>query len=164
MTCVAEPALLVRRRPDGRGDRFRAQWGGSEAALSAVLEAGQPPRRVADWEPSRRAARRSEWLAELDHLRLSAVYLRDCDRTSVYLPLWFGLPTAGLDADPDAGALARVRSLADARRVREDWRELKGRAGDAVSAGWLPLAAVPLVLRWALADRDTLEGVPPPGS
>mgnify|MGYP000506426488 CR=1 FL=1 len=164
VTRVAEPGLLVRRRPDGREDCFRAQWGGSEAALSAVLEAGQPPRRVADWELSGRAVPRSMWLAELDSLRLSAVYLADGDQASVYLPLWFGLPAAGLDADPGAGALVRVRSLADARTLRHDWRELKGRAGDAVSAGWLPLAAVPTVLRESLADRDTLEGVPPPGS
>jgi hypothetical protein len=162
VTRVAEPALLVRRRPDGREDCFRAQWGGSEAALSAVLEAGQPPRRVAGWEPSRRAVPRSAWLADLDCLRLSAVYLEDGDRASVYLPLWFGLPAAGLDADPDAGALARVRSLADARKLRHDWRELKGRVGDAVSAGRLPLAAVPLVLRGALVGRETLDGVPPP--
>ena len=162
MTRVAEPGLLVRRRPDGREDCLQAQWGGSEAALAAVLEAGQPPRRVADWELSRRAARRSEWLVELDYLRLSAVYLQDCDRTSVYLPLWFGVPTAGLDADPDAGVLARVQSLSDARRVREDWRTLKGQVGDAVAARGLPLATVPLALREALANRETLDGLPPP--
>lgn len=162
MTRVAEPGLLVRRRSDGREDCFRAQWGGSEAALSAVLEVGRSPRRVADWEPSCRAVRRSEWLAELDYLRLSAVYLRDGDRTRVYLPLWFGVPTAGLDANPDAGALVRVRSLSDARRLREDWRTLRGEFGDAVAAGRLPLAAVPLVLREALTNRETLDGLPPP--
>lgn len=162
MTRVAEPGLLVRRRPDGREDCFRAQWGGSEAALSAVLEAGQPPRRVADWKLSRRAARRFGWLTGLDHLRLSAVYLQDGDRTSVYLPLWFGVPTAGLSAAPDAGALVRVRSLSDARRLREDWRTLKGGLGDAVATGRLPLAALPVVLRAALAGRETLEGIPPP--
>lgn len=162
MTCVAEPGLLVRRRPDGREDCLRAQWGGSETALSAVLEADQPPQRVADWDPSGRAVPRSAWLAELDSLRLSAVYLQNGDRTKVYLPLWFGVPTAGLDADPEAGALVRVRSLAEARRLREGWRTLKGELGDAVAAGRLPLAAVPLVLRGALADRETLDGLPPP--
>lgn len=162
MTRVAEPALLVWRRPDGREDCFRAQWGGSEAALSAVLEASQPPRRVADWELSRRAVSRSDWLATLDCLRLSAVYLEDCDRSSVYLPLWFGIPAAGLVADPDAGALVRVRSLSAVHRIREDWRALKGELGESIAAGRLPTAAAPLVLRGVVADRETLDGVPPP--
>lgn len=159
MTRVAEPGLLVRRQPDGREDCFRAQWGGSEAALSAVLDAGQPPHRVADWELSRRDVSHRDWLAGLDYLRLSAVYLQDRDRTGVYLPLWFGTPTAGLSAAPEAGTLVRVRSLADARKLRHDWRELKGRVGDALSAGWLPLAAVPLVFRAALTGRETLGGL-----
>lgn len=163
MTRVAEPGLLVWRRPDGREDCLQAQWGGSEAALAAVLEAGRPPRRVADWELSRRAVPRSEWLADLDYLRLSAVYLQGDDGTRVYLPLWVGIPAAGLDANPGAGALVRVRSLADVRRLREGWRVLKGELGDAVAAGDLPLAAVPLALRGAVADRETLDGVPPPG-
>ena len=159
---VAEPALLVRRRPDGREDCLQSQWGGSEAALSAVLEAGKPPSRVADWELSRRAVPRSAWLTALDYLRLSAVYLTGGDRTRVYLPLWVGVATAGLSADPVAGALVRVRALPEVRRLRREWRTLKGELGDAVAAGRLPLAAVPLVLRGALAGRETLDGVPPP--
>jgi len=127
-----------------------------------VLEAGQPPDRVADWALSRRAVLRSTWLADLDYLRLSAAYLQGDDGTRVYLSLWVGLPAAGLSADPGAGTLVRVRSLAEARRLREDWRALKGELGDAVAAGHLPLAAAPLVLREALADRETLDGVPPP--
>ncbi len=159
---MAEPALLVWRRPDGREDCFRAQWGGSETALSAVLEAGQPPRRVVDWELSRRAVSRSDWLADLDRLRLSAVYLQGCDRSRVYLPLWFGVPAAGLSADPEAGALVRVRSLSAVQRVRGDWRVLRGKLGASIAAGRLPIAAVPLVLRGVVADRETLDGVPPP--
>ncbi|MEF8888200.1 MAG: hypothetical protein V5A30_10365 [Haloarculaceae archaeon] len=159
---MAEPGLLVRRRPDGREDCFQAQWGGSEPVLSAVLEAGRPPRRVADWDPFCRAVRRAEWLADLDYLRLSTVYIQAGDRTSVYLPLWFGLPAAGLSADPEAGALVRVRSLADARRVREDWRTLKGELGDAIAGERLPLATVPVVLHEALINRETLDGLPPP--
>jgi hypothetical protein len=159
---VAEPGLLVRRRPDGREDCFRAQWGGSEAALSAVLGADQPPRRVADWALSRRAVSRPAWLAALDHRRLSAVYLCDRARHRVYLPLWAGVPTAGLSADPRAGVLVRVRSLSGVRQLRADWRSLKGELGDAVTAGRLPLAAVPVTLRRVLVDRETLAGVPPP--
>jgi hypothetical protein len=162
VTRVAEPGLLVRRRPDGREDCFRAQWGGREAALSAVLEGDQPPRRVADWALSRRAVSRPAWLAALDHRRVSAVYLRDRARHRVYLPLWVGVPTAGLSADPRAGALARVRSVSDVRQLRTDWRSLRGELGDAVAAGQLPLVAVPVTLRAVLADRETLAGVPPP--
>lgn len=162
MTGVAEPGLLVRRRPDGREDCFRAQWGGSEAALSAVLDTHRSPRRVADWVPARAAVSRPAWLASLDHRRLSAVYLRDRARHRVYLPLWAGVPTAGLSADPRAGALVRVRSLSGVRQLRADWRSLKGELGDAVTAGRLPLAAVPVTLRGVLADRETLAGVPPP--
>ena len=156
MTGVAVPGLLVRVR-DGRVDCLHAQWGGSDAAIGAVLDGGQPVEAVADWQPAGRKPSLSACLADLDSLRLSAVYLQD-GATRVYRPLWFGLPTAGLVAEPTAGVLVRVRSLADARRLRHDWRTLKGLVAEAVTAGRLPLPVVPLVLRAALAGRETLGG------
>ena len=157
MSDVAEPGLLVRARADGREDCLRAQWGGSDRVLAAVLDRGVAVPLAADWTLARRAVSRSVWLADLDCLRLSAVYLED-DRTRTFLPLWAGLPTAGVGVDPRAGPLVRVRSLGQARHLRRRWRRLKGGLAEAVADGRLPFAAVPLAFRGALVGHETLDG------
>lgn len=150
---MAEPGLLARRRAGGDA-LSRSRWGGSDGALAAAFVGPDRLLAAADWQPAGRAPRR-EWVPAVDCLRTAAVYVLD-DRMRVYLPLWAGLPTAGLEADPQDGALVRVRSLADARALRRGWRRLKGALAGAVRAGECPPAAAPFVLAGALAGREVL--------
>lgn len=161
MAAVAEPGLLAVARPDGRDDLFRARWAGSDATLAALVGAtAREALAAAPWTPAGRAVLRGAWLARLDYLRTAAVYVCAPAGVEVYLSLWVGLPTVGLGADPAAGLLVRVDSLADARTLRRRWRRLKGAVADAVAAGTVPLPAVPACLLWGLEGRARL-GSPP---
>ena len=155
---MAEPGLLARPRSDGHDALFRSQWGGSETTLRAVLAAGGPERALstADWQPAGRAPRPA-WVGDLDCLRTTAVYVLGAVPRA-YLPLWAGLPTAGLAADPTAGAPVRVCSAREAHLLRRDWRRLKRGVADAVRAEDLSLPAAVLLLRGVLAARETLAG------
>jgi len=153
---VAEPGLLARPRPDGHDDLFRAQWGGRGATLQAVLAAPGRALSVADWEAAGHRPR-AAWVGDVDHLRTAAVYVLG-PVPRAYVPLWAGLPTAGLTADPDAGAAVRVCSAAEARRLRADWGDLKAAAGEALRAGVTAPPAVTRLLRRVLVARETLAG------
>lgn len=151
---MAERGRLACERTDGYVDVFRAHWGGSATALARVV-AG-PPRaafRVADWRVHRRAVARQTVLDTLDYLSTAALYRIGPDGTSAALPLWFGLP--GIErADPGLGALVGVRSLPDARHLRQCWRTLKGAVADAVLAGRLSPFGALLTLVVALRSRE----------
>lgn len=151
---MAERGRLACERPDGLVDVFRARWGGSDAALARVV-AG-PPRAafvVADWRVHCRGITRQTVLDRLDYLSTAALYWVRPDGVSVALPLWFGLP--GFErADPGLGAVVGVRSLPDARRLRQCWRALKGAVADELLARRLPPAGAPVALLGALRGRE----------
>lgn len=155
---MAERAVLARRRPDRRYDVLDARWGATDRVLAAVDD-GVPPGLVAglDWHRRSDPLSFRRLVATLDYLSTGLLYRVDRDDTTVFLPVWFGLPLADTLADPTAGALVAVDSLADARTLRVAFRTLKGAVADALLAGALAAPAVPIVVRSAIGALDGRE-------
>lgn len=155
---MAERALLVTERRDGGCALATSRWGGTDDALAAVC-AGTDPGVLpgVSWSSDGRQPRFSSVVATLDFLSTEVLYrVRDGD-TTVYLPVWFGLPLSDRVAAPTVGALVAVESLADARTLRRQFRRLKGALADAVSTGRLPASSPPLVLAAAIANLTDRE-------
>lgn len=153
---MAERALLVCERADGRCDTFGARWAGDRVDRLV----GRSPRAVlaaVDPRPRKRGRRFQAVVDELDYLGTAAVYHARPTGTVAYLPLWFGLPTAGLVAEPRCGVLVPVCSDAGAGRLRRWWRALRGALADALRAGRVPPGTAPVALLAALADRPTVR-------
>lgn len=155
---MAERAVLIDRRTDDRYDVASSRWGGTDRALAAVC-AGTSPRALPDvsWADRREVAGFTTLLATFDILSTAALYRVRRDRTTVFLPLWFGLPLPTARPSPRVGALVAVGSLHDARRLRVGFRALRGTLADALTAGTLPATVAPAVLRAAIARLDGRE-------
>lgn len=154
---VGERGLAVRGRPDGRYDVYTSQWGGSDGALASVTR-GRSPLAVPgiDWRRRPEPVEFDPFVASLDYLSTAMVY-REHGATTAFLPLWFGLPLADHVATSTAGVLVAVRSVAEARSLRQWFRRLKGRLADALITGHLPLSAAPLVLLAAARNLHPRE-------
>lgn len=158
MSVVAERALLACEQADGNYAVATARWGGTDRALAAVC-AGTPPSELSDvsWSFQHSADNFSAVVVALDALTTEVCYRVTPSSTTVFLPLWFGLPLAATTARPGIGALVAVESLVDARTVRHWFRTLKGRVADAVTTGTLPASTAPLVLLAAVVGLSTRE-------
>lgn len=140
-----------------------AHWGGTDAAVAAVC-AGTPPDSLpaVEWQSTGTTPGFGTAVASLDFLTTATVY-RVRETTTVFLSLWFGLPLATAMASPAVGALVAIDSLAEARRLRRQFRTLKNTLADALVAGYLPAPAVPSALRGAIAmltGRERYLSVP----
>lgn len=152
MTTVSERGTLVCRRPDGTVDLFRARRGGDDGVLRRAI--GTSPRTVTglvDWRIERRGLPVEAVAEAVDYLATDVVYWTGLGGTTVFLPLWFGLP--GWRADPGLGAMVPVGSLPGARRMRRTWRGLRGALAGAIETGRLPAVAAPAVLVASLPRR-----------
>ena len=110
MGAVGERALAVVRTGSGF-ERYHAQWGGDR--LGQVL-AGPPEEALralatVAWQPRGSSERPFD---RLDYLGTDVMYLVS-GRVTVLLPVW-----AGFGADPTAGVLVRVETVAGCRAVR----------------------------------------------
>jgi hypothetical protein len=154
---VAERAVLARSRNDGRYDLAAARWGGTDRALGRVC-AGTAPGSLpgVSWQDGPTLGfvrlRRS-----LDYLSTAALYRVRPAGTTAFLPLWFGLGLPSARPSATIGALVAVASLPDARRLRSQFRALKGRLVDALASGTLPATAAPGVLVAAVAGLEARE-------
>lgn len=155
---MAERAVLTRRRPDRRYDVLDARWGATDRALAAV-DSGVPPELVEgiDWHRRPDPLPFRRLVATLDYLSTELVYRTDRGDTTVFLPVWFGLPLADTLADPTAGALVSVESLTDVRTLRAGFRTLKAGVADALLAGTLAAPAAPLVICAAIGALSGRE-------
>jgi len=156
-TGVAERALLVGADAGNRWAIALAQWGGTDRAIAAVCR-GTPPTALPDcvWQSRGEAATFHHVLSHLDYLGTAAVYRVGEQQSgpqavTVFCPLWFGLPLAEVTATPHVGGLVAVDSLADLRRLRRQFRDLKGLVADAVRSGLLSPAAAVTTLYRAIA-------------
>lgn len=168
MNGVAERALLARERDDGRYDLSAAQWGGTNRALAAVFD-GTSPVDVTGiaWHSLDRTVGFSTLVDGLDYLMTEVLYRVRTSETTVFLPLWFGLPVPDARPSPTSGAVVAVTSLRDANLVRVRFRTLKGALADAIAGGTLPVTAAPFVLRGAIAaceDREFHVASPRPST
>jgi hypothetical protein len=136
---------------------YASQWGGSDRVLASVTR-GRSPLAVSgiDWRRRPEPVEFDRFVASLDYLSTAMVY-REHGATTAFLPLWFGLPLADHVAPPTAGTLVAVRSVPEARALRQWFRRLKGRLADALLTGHLPLSAAPLVLSAAVLSLRPRE-------
>lgn len=155
---MAERAVLIDRRTDGRYAVASSRWGGTDRALAAVC-AGTTPRALpgVSWADRPAPAGFGTLLAAFDLLSTAVLYRVRRGETTVFRPLWFGLPLPTASPSPGVGALVAVGSLHDARKVRVGFRALKGTLADALTAGIIPVTAAPAVLRAAVARLDGRE-------
>lgn len=138
MTVVSERAIFVRETGTGEFDRYVCQWGGTDRALRAVL-AGTAPREVPGLHWQQTAPVDSSAIADsTDYLGSAALYRETAAGMTVFLPLWFGLPFQTEPAEPTAGALVSVQSVADRRVLRSWFRQFKGVLGEGRRDGILP--------------------------
>lgn len=155
---MAEQAVLARRRQSGRYDLYRSQWAGTNEALIAVSNGKSPT--VLDgveWSSYRSDVMFREVVGSLDYLSTALCY-RVGAETTIFLGLWFGLPLPDESATRTAGALVSIDSLADARRLRVQFRTLKKALADGLVAGTVPTSAAPLALSaWVTgqSERET---------
>lgn len=155
---MAERAILAVGRPDGRCAVATSRWGGTDRALAAVC-AGTEPSGLpgVSWTYRESAPDFVSLATHLDYLSTAALYRTCGGETTVFLPLWFGLPLADLSPSPTAGALVAVDSVSDARTLRRQFRRLKGHLADAVVAGHAPVPVAVYGL-WSgvagLSDRE----------
>jgi len=153
---MGERAVLVQRQESGGWTVYRSQWGGTEWALSAVCAGVAPSDLPVSWEYERSIDRFIRAVASLDYLGTELLY-REGEGHGAFLALWFGLPVSGGECSQGSGAAVEVRSLQDARKLREDFREFKGWLADALESGNLPAAAAPFALLGGvcqLRDRE----------
>jgi hypothetical protein len=163
---MAQRAVLACRRENGRYGCYRSRWGGTDRALAAVCAGTSPTDLPVAWDHNRETAGLAGVVSGFDYLSAEALFREDSGETTVFLPLWFGLPLPDTDPSPRSGALVEVASLGDAGLLRERVRELKVTIADALAADTLPWAAAPAVLRGAIAGLDGREryvAVPPGG-
>jgi len=154
---MGERALFARERDDGRFEVAVSQWGGSDRALAAVF-AGRTPDVIPgiSWE-TRGPTRFAVLVERVDYLVTAALYrVRGVD-TTVFLPVWFGLPLRDASTDPGVGALVAVDSLSELRQLRTYVRDLKGTLTDAVRAGYVPASVAPAVFRRVVAALEGRE-------
>lgn len=113
MGAVGERALAAVRTESGV-ERYHAHWGGGDDRLGRVL-AGPPDAALralatAAWQPRGSAEGPFD---RLDYLGTDVVYLVSGRGVTVLLPVW-----AGFGADPTAGVLVRVETVAGCRALR----------------------------------------------
>ncbi len=154
---MAERAVLACEREDGRYAVFRSRWGGTDRALGVVCAGISPGSLPVSWEPTRVESDFPSSVEGFDFLGIEACYRDRRGKTTPFVSLWFGLPLTPIRANPGTGALVEVRSVDDARQVREAFRRLKGRLADALVAGHCPATVAPVALRSALAALDGRE-------
>ena len=148
---MAERAILARERGDGRYAVSRSRWGGTDRALTAVCAGSVPSSLPVRWEFEHLADDFRALGRDFDYLGTEVCYRDQRGEITAFLSLWFGLPLASARPNRGAGALVEARSLADARRLRDAFRRLKGRLADALLAGECPATAPPVILRGVLA-------------
>lgn len=157
VSAVAERACLVRERDDRQCDLLTARWGGTDRALAAVLDGVPPSALDVDWQFDRTVASFQTAVETLDYLQTEVLYHVGPTETTVFLPVWLGLPLADVTAAATTGGLVAVRSLSDVQRCRRAMRRLKGTFADALLAGSLPAPAAPFVLCGAIAGLSERE-------
>jgi hypothetical protein len=155
---VAERALLAREQADGTYVLATSRWGGTDSALAAVC-AGTDPTALPgiDWEAGDAKPDFTAVVATLDVLGTELCYRVAGGRTTIFLPLWFGLPLPSARPDPGVGAVVAVDSLRDARALRRQFRSLKCRLTDAATAGTIQWATVPRILFAGVAALTSRE-------
>lgn len=153
---MGERAIALCARADGQFDVFYSQWGACGGKLYRTLETGfdgAQALEAAEWEWRRRAPFAAV-VASLDYLSIEAVYVLSPAGGCVFLPVWLGVDhvaAAGVSFPPEFGTLCRVRSRAEAARVRTGTRWLKGTVARGVETGVVSLiVAVRLLVLFLL--------------
>ena len=148
---MAERAILAHERGDGRYAVSRSRWGGTDRALAAVCAGTAPSSLPVAWQFERPVDDFPALVRDFDYLGTEVCYRDRAGETTAYMSLWLGLPLASARPDGGAGALVEVRSLADARRLRDAFRRLKSRLAETLQAGDCPATVPPVILRGVLA-------------
>lgn len=155
---MAERALLARERIGGRYDLHFSRWGGTDRAVAAVC-AGTDPGDLPAVTWTRREGEMEflDLVDAIDYLSTAVLYRVRGGETTVFCPLWFGLPLPSACPSPAAGGLVAVDSLPDFRRVRGRFRTFKGALADALREAIVPVTATPLLLDWPIRTAEGRE-------
>ena len=162
MRDVGERALAACWRPDGTVDSYCAQWGGGDDTLRRVLQSPDDAFDAlcsADWQFDGRV-RWTTLPESLDYLSFDAVFVVSPSGVSVWLPLWFGLPLVDGPVASPLGALVRVETVRKVKRLRRQFRTVKGLLQDAVACGLLSIPRViAILLCWFGEDVQVSQAV-----
>lgn len=155
---MAERALLARERDGDRYELHFSRWGGTDRAVAAVCTGTDPGNLPAvSWTRRDSEMEFLELVDAIDYLSIAVLYRVRGDETTVFCPLWFGLPIASACPSPAAGGLVAVDSLPDFRGVRAWFRAFKRALADALREGIVPVTATPLLLDWTIRTAEGRE-------
>ncbi len=155
---MAERALLAREHDDGRYDLHSSRWGGTDRAVAAVC-AGTAPRDLpaVSWTRRDRGVEFLDLVKRIDYLSTAVLYRVLAGETTVFCPLWFGLPLPSARPSPAVGGLVAADSLPGFRRVRAEFRAFKGVLADALRDGAVPAAATLFLVQVAIRTAEGRE-------
>lgn len=155
---MAERALLARERDDGRYEVHSSRWGGTDRAVAAVcggIDPGDLP--AVSWTKRDSGVAFLDLVDAIDYLSTAVLYRVRRGETTVFCPLWFGLPLPSVRPSLAAGGLVAVDSLPDFRRVRSRFRAFKGALADALCEGTIPAATTPSLLQGVIRTAEGRE-------
>lgn len=148
---VGERALAT-LESGGTVEIYYSQWGGCDPCLSRVLGGPGDPTKtlsVADWQ-YRGQSTPAELPRRVDTIDIDAVYHISARGVQVYRPVWPGFSRPG--SATATGALVRVDTFGEFRRLRAAVQFLKGVLYGAIAREWLDRATAGDLL--ALAVRS----------